>query len=128
MQRRITLINAADRSRHWALADDAPSRIVFASFLAVIRHTFDGAERSADDDIERVVIDRTATADEFLELLAHVSPDFPGDVILIRDGDTAYLSAAGRGVGRLLFALRADDLRFYLETHGLIEPAIVAAA
>jgi len=122
--RRITLVNAPDRSRAWMLGDDAPSRVVFASFLSVIRHTFERLE----EDVERIIVDRTATADEFLELLAHVSEDFAGDVILIRKGDTAYLSAKGRGAGRLLYALRAHDLRFYLETHGLVAAPSVAAA
>ena len=128
MNRRITLINTADRSRHWSVAAYAPSRIVFATFLAVICHSFSGRERNAEEDIERIVIDRTATADEFLELLAHLTPDFAGDVVFIRDGDNGYVSSPGRGAGRVLYALRADDLRFYLETHGLVELAIVAAA
>ncbi len=125
MNRRITLINTAGHSRDWAGAD-APSRIVFTSFLSVIRQTFDGGPQ--DEDIERVIVDRTATADEFLELLAHVAQDFPGDVIYIAEGDCAFVSAAGRGAGRLLYALRPHDLRFYLETHGLIAPSSVAAA
>jgi len=124
MHRRITLVNAVDQSRHWLTGD---GRIVFASFLAVICRTFDG-EIPSEEDIERVILDRTATADEYLELLAHLSDDFAGDVVHIREGDTAYISATGRGAGRVLYALRADDLRFYLETHGLIAPASVAAA
>ena len=132
MHRRITLVNtvdqAADPSRPWCLDGDAPSRVVFASFLAVIHHTFDGHDQRAEEDIERIILDRTATADEFLELMAHVSDDFAGDVLFIREGDTAYVSTAGRGAGRLLYALRAADLRFYLETHGLIARPSVAAA
>jgi hypothetical protein len=126
MHRRITLINAADRTRDWAASDEAPSRIVFASLLSVIRQTFD--DPAQDEDIERVIVDQTATADDFLELLAHISPDFPGDVIFIGEGDRAYVSSAGRGAGRLLYAMRPHDLRFYLETHGLIAPSSVAAA
>ena len=75
-----------------------------------------------------MIIDRTATAAEFLELLAHLSDQFVGDVIFIRDGETAYMSAIGRNGGRVLYAMRDDDLRFYLETHGLIASASVAAA
>ena len=128
MHRRITLINSAGRSRHWSVGDDAPSRIVFSSFFKIIRHTFKAEIHELGEDIERVIIDRTATAAEFLELLAHLSDQFVGDVIFIRDGETAYMSAIGRNGGRVLYAMRDDDLRFYLETHGLIASASVAAA
>jgi hypothetical protein len=128
MDRRITLVNTRDRSRDWAVRDDAPSRIVFGSFFKVIRHTLKGELRELGEDIERVVIDRTATPAEFLELLANMSETFAGDLIFIRDGETSYVSAAGRGGGRVLYALRPEDVRFYLETHGLIARSSVAAA
>jgi hypothetical protein len=128
MNRRITLINSAGRARHWSLGDDAPSRIVFGSFFKIIRHTFNGELREVGDDIERVIIDRTATAAEFLELLAHVSEQFVGDVLFLRDDETAYMSAIGRNGGRVLYAMRGADVRFYLETHGLVACASVAAA
>jgi hypothetical protein len=128
MHRRITLINSLGDDRAWCLSDDAPSRIVFGSFFRVIRHTFNSEGRSVAEDIERVIIDRTATDGDFLELLAHLSDAFAGDIVFIRDGDHAYVSAVGRGGGRVLYALRALDLRFYLETHGLVAPPSVAAA
>ena len=126
--RRITLVNSLDETRSWRVDDGAPSRIVFGSFFRVIRHTFNGQGRDFGEDIERVIIDRTAADGDFLELLANLSDTFAGDVIFIRDGDHAYVSAMGRSGGRVLYAMRASDLRFYLETHGLIEPASVAAA
>src|SRR6266568_1934559 len=116
MNRRITLINTLDYTRDWAVGDDAPSRIVFGSFFKVIRHTMNGDIREALDDIERVVIDRTATPAEFLELLGHLSDDFAGDVVYVRDGESAYVSSIGRRGGRVLYSLRAEDIRFYLET------------
>jgi hypothetical protein len=129
MHRRITLVNSLDDARAWNVDENAPSRIVFGSFFRVIRHTFNGETREFGEDIERVIVDRTATDGDFLELLAHLSDNFAGDVIFIRDGDNAYVSAVGRGGGgRVLYALRAADLRFYLETHGLVAPASVAAA
>jgi len=112
MDRRITLVNSIGRSRDWCLGDDAPSRIVFGSFFKIIRHTFNGEIHELGEDIERVIIDRTASAAEFLELLAHLADDFVFNVILIHDGETAYLSASGRGGGRLLYALRGEDVRF----------------
>jgi hypothetical protein len=128
MHRRITLINTRDRSRDWAMSEDAPSRIVFGSFFKVIRHTLKGELHELGEDIERVIIDRTATPAEFLELLANVSENFAGDLIFIREAETSYVSAVGRGGGRVFYALRPEDVRFYLETHGLIAAASVAAA
>ena len=128
MQSRITLVNALDRSRDWCLGESATSRIVFGSFFKVLRHTVKGEIHELGEDIERVVIDRTASAAEFLELLAHLSDTFAGDIIFIRDGDTAYASAIGRNGGRVLYALRAEDVRFYLETHGLVAASSIAAA
>ena len=126
--RRITLVNSLDDARAWNVGDDAPSRIIFGSFFRVIRHTFNGENPDFGEDIERVIIDRTATDGDFLELLAHLSDNFAGDVIFIRDGDNAYVSAVGRGGGRVLYAMRPADLRFYLETHGLVAASSVAAA
>lgn len=128
MDRRITLVNTRDRARSWAVLDDAPSRIVFGSFFKVIRHTLKGELRELDEDVERVIIDRTATPAEFLELLANLSEDFAGDILFIRERATSYVSTVGRGGGRFLYALRPEDVRFYLETHGLVAPASVAAA
>ena len=128
MHRRITLVNSLDDSRAWRQGDDAPSRIIFGSFFRVIRQTFKGEGRAFGEDIERVIIDRTATDGDFLELLAHLSDTFAGDVIFIREGDNAYVSAIGRSGGRVLYAMRAGDLGFYLETHGLVASISVAAA
>ena len=124
MHRRITLINALDHTRDWRVDDDAPSRVVFGSFFKVIRSTHDGHE----DDIERVILDRTADDAELLQLLSHLTESFAGDVLFIREHKTSYLSSVGRQAGRMLYALRPDDVRFYLETHGLVAPISVAAA
>ena len=127
MNRRITLINTR-RSRDWALSENAPSRIVFGSFFKVIRHTLKGELRELGEDIERVIIDRTATPAEFLELLANVAENFAGDLIFIREAETSYMSAVGRGGGRVLYSMRPEDVRFYLATHGLTATTSVAAA
>ena len=51
-------------------------------------------------------------------------------VTLIRDDETGFLSATGRGGDRILYALSAEDIRFYLETTSLIEAgsAVMAPA
>src|SRR5207247_1705488 len=80
-QRRITLVNSANRSFDWRLARDARSRIVFAASFAVLRYALADAVREFAQDIERVIIDRTATAADFLDILAHVSDQFAGDFL-----------------------------------------------
>ncbi len=128
MQRRITLVNSLDRRRDWNVARDAHSRIIFAASFIVLRHALEDAVREFQQDIERVIVDRTATPADFLEILSHLAEEFAGDVLFVRDDETAYLSAIGRGGSRVLYSLNAKDLRFYLETHGLIVTPSVAAA
>lgn len=70
-------------------------------------------------DIERIILDRTATSDEFLYLLATLPAAVAGDVMLVRDDGGAFLSSIGRGGDRVLYALAPHDVDFYIETHGL---------
>ena len=78
-------------------------------------------------DIEAVIIDGTATAAEYLHLLSVLPPAYAGDVLLI-ENDSAFVSATGRGGDRVLYALRPEDVRFYLETKMLTAPAESMAA
>jgi hypothetical protein len=128
MKRRITLINSVDRRHDWNVARDAQSHIVFAASFIVLRYALEDAMRELEQDVDRVIIDRTATPADFLDLLAHLAEDFLGDVVYVRDDQSGYLSATGRGGRRVLYALEANDLRFYLETHGLVATESVAAA
>lgn len=128
MHRRITLVNSIDRRHDWNVARSANSRIIFAASFIVLRYALADAAREYGQDIERVIVDRTATPADFLDILAHLGEDFLGDMVYVRDDESAYLSAIGRGGSRVLYALTADDLRFYLETHGLIATSSVAAA
>lgn len=127
MHRRITLVNSIDRT-YWDAGADTPSRIVFAASLKILRYALDGAIREFDQDLERVIIDRTASPAEFLDILANLSEEFAGDVVYVNGKEPGYLSAIGRGGGRVLYALNADDLGFYLETQGLVANRSVAAA
>ena len=74
----------------------------------------------ADLDIERLIIDRACSADEFLHLLATIPSEFSGDILMIREDSTGYLSASGRGGDRVIYFFAPDDLRFYLEAHRLV--------
>ena len=128
MARRITLVNTVDRLRDWNLGLRAPSRIVFASSFKILCYALEYALSNYGHDVERVVLDRAAMPADYLELLAHVSPTFIGDIVFVLDAEKAYLSAIARGGDRVLYPLDQEDLRFYLETQGLIESTSVAAA
>lgn len=56
--------------------------------------------------------------------------EFAGDVLMVREDETGFLSSLARGGDRILYALCATDIRFYLEAHRLIvagnQPARVA--
>ncbi len=79
------------------------------------------------EDIDRIVLDGAATADQFLDLLASLPKDFLGDVVLGRNGNS-FLSAASRVEGRFLYSLTETDLQFYLETFGLVVAKAAIAA
>jgi hypothetical protein len=123
--RRITLIvrGAESLSRLWDASPKATSRILFVKALSMLSFVLD--HRS--EDVDRIVIDSAATADEFLDLLSILPKEFLGDVVLLRGGDKSFLSTEGRADGRLLYAMTASDLQFYLETLGLVSKAAKAA-
>ena len=71
-------------------------------------------------DIERVIVDRAGTAEDFLELLVAVPAELAGDILLIHDNGAGFMSSTGRGGDRVLYALTPQDVRFYLETQDLV--------
>ena len=120
--RRITLIGRDPQKnpRDWDLTLSASSRIVTVDSFTVLRHTVANGVVDIDIDVERIILDKTSTAADYLALLAALPQQFCGDVIMIRDDESAFLSATGRGGDRVLYSLSPSDLRFYLETHGLV--------
>jgi hypothetical protein len=98
------------------------NRVLFVKALPMLSFALD--HRS--EDVERLLIDGDATADEFLDLLASLRKDFLGDIILMR-GDKSFISTVGRAGARFLYALKDADLQFYLETTGLVSKAAIAA-
>jgi hypothetical protein len=116
-KRRITLVsrNTYSAPRSWNASADATNRIIFVGAFNVLRYALDHVSH----DVERILIDGTATPGEFLELLATLPSAFIGDVMLIRSDNSSFLSTACRADGRLLYSLTPTDLQFYLETQGL---------
>ena len=125
--RRITLVhrNPAITSRDWDCSPDASTRIIFVRTVAVLEYALKNAVAELHRDVERVVIDRSATAADCLELLARLPNEYQGDVLLVRQDGTGYLSASARGDGRVLYPLSEDDIEFYLLTHGLVAEELV---
>jgi 6-phosphogluconolactonase (cycloisomerase 2 family) len=122
--RRIMLVNRSGSApeRPWLVSRAAPRRLIFVNSFGVIPYAIKRGAEDLGKDIESVVIDGTATAAEYLQLLAVLPAGFAGDVVLIQD-DGAFLSASGRGGDRVLYALGPDDLRFYLEAKMLTAAA-----
>lgn len=128
--RRITLISRDPQknTRDWDLTLCASSRIVMLDSFTVLRYTVASGVVDIDIDVERIVLDKTSSAADYLALLAALPQQFCGDVVMIRDDESAFLSATGRGGDRVLYSLSPSDLRFYLETHGLVRRGASAAA
>lgn len=120
--RRITLITRdPHRPDHdWDDSRHAPNRLILLDSTAVLRYALTSQMVNLDVDVERVILDRATSPGEYLTLLSSLPSTFTGDVLLIREGESSFLSAMGRGGDRVLYALSVNDLRFYLETHGLV--------
>jgi hypothetical protein len=71
-------------------------------------------------DVDRVLIDGTASAIEYLDLLTTLPSSFLGDVLYMRAAGSSFLSTVGRGGDRLLYSLTSSDLEFYLQTNALL--------
>lgn len=122
--RRITLVSRRldAPQRAWDLSAEAENRIILVEVFSLLKYALDHVAQ----DVDRVLVDGTATAAEFLDLLAALPAAFPGDVLLIRDDGTCFLSTAGRADGRLLYAMTAIDLQFYLTTLGLVKTGVAS--
>jgi hypothetical protein len=120
--RRITLVARDKQSaeRAWNFYKDAAGRIVMLQSLAMLRSTVASPLVRSDADIERIVLDRCCSESEFLSFLAALPHEFTGDVLMIREQEESFLSATGRGGGRILYALTDNDVEFYLETACLV--------
>ncbi|HEX7706274.1 MAG TPA: hypothetical protein VF701_07445 [Thermoanaerobaculia bacterium] len=118
MNPRITLIvRTADRPDvDWNYNPSSGSRSLFLESVAGARF----AVSSKELDVQRIVLHRIGDSSAFLELLSTLPAQFGGDVLMIAEDGSGFLSASGRGGDRILYALRTDDIRFYLETNDLV--------
>ena len=105
---RLTLIVSRSLRPEWRR-----SRVALIDSLSLVEMAVE------QYDVERIIVDRCASADEFLHLLATLPSQLAGDVLLVRQDGAGFLSATGRGGDRVLYALAPHDVAFYIETHDL---------
>jgi|SRR5687768_3026503 len=106
--RRLTLVVSKTPLNSW----NRPG-VVLLDSLNRLQHAI------STNDVERIIIDRSASADEFLQFLAELPKETPSDVMSVRDDGGAFLSSTGRGGDRVLYALSPADVGFYLQTTGV---------
>jgi hypothetical protein len=121
-EERITLItrNASQPDVDWNYQRARTQRVAFLDSMASLEFVLGAALNDVGLDVERIIVDRAAEADQYLDLLASTPDEFAGDVVLIRQDGSGFLSATGRGGNRVLYAMSAKDVRFYLEAHDLV--------
>lgn len=124
--RRMTIIarNSRKPDIDWNCRPQSSDTVAFIDSTAALRSALE-ASVELGLDIGRVIVDRAATPDEFLDLLATLPVEFNGDALFIRDDGSGVLSATGRGGDRVLYSLRSNDVRFYLETMNLVTGRVV---
>ncbi|HEX2061739.1 MAG TPA: hypothetical protein VHK90_13455 [Thermoanaerobaculia bacterium] len=122
MGNRITLIahETFKPSVDWNYIRCHGPRVAFLDSVAAVKYAVGAALSDVGLDIERVIVDRAGDADDYLDLLSGTPSEFLGDMLFIRDDGSGFLSATARGGNRVLYALTAYDIRFYLETHDLV--------
>ena len=104
----------------WRRAESAGHRIVFTDALPTVDFLLRRGMREMHLDVERFILDRVASNADFLRILTAIPEELQSDVLQIAEDGSGFLSAAGRGGGRVLYALSSVDVRFYLEAHDLV--------
>lgn len=124
---RVTLIARENEkpAMDWNPASPRRTSVAFIESVTALRYALKTAVTEVGLDIGRVIVDRAGAADDFLDLLTALPKEFNGDVLMIRDDGTGVLSATARGGDRVLYALMAYDVRFYLEAHDLVAGRVV---
>ena len=116
--RRITLLtrNITAPQHAWDVSSTAPNRVILVEAFSMLAWALDNVRQ----DVDRVVIDGTASATEYLEFLATLPNTFVGDVLYMRANGNSFLSSTGRGGDRVIYSLAPSDLEFYLATNLLV--------
>ncbi len=121
-RRHITMIarrpGMCDRS--WDDSAGGGNRLIFVDSLSFLPFALDRGIKELGYDIDRVIIDHTGNAVEFLELMSSLPYEFLGDLLFVRGDGAGFLSAIARGGDRILYSLAPQDIDFYLLTHNLL--------
>jgi hypothetical protein len=119
---RITLIcrDSHTPDRDWNLSKGASSRIILTEQVNVMRYAVGETAAEMGVDVERIILDRVSCADNYLQLLSELPHYFTGDALYLKTDGSGFLSATGRGGDRRIYQLSATDIRFYLETAGIV--------
>src|SRR5438132_1231896 len=125
-RRRITLLARGHGTpdRDWERFNNQETRLVTLESMTVLRYTLAHAVSDIDLDIERVILDRSFSPADYLDMLASLPHEFGADVLLINADDSGYLSATGRSGDRSIYSLLSTDVRFYLEANELVTARI----
>ncbi|MBW3564039.1 MAG: hypothetical protein KY459_04885 [Acidobacteria bacterium] len=102
----------------WSRASSDDSKVVSAWNMELCKEAITMAD-SLDINLKRVIFDKTVEADEFLEVIAWLGPDFLGDLVMINSRDSGYMSASSPMGGRVIYRLEKHDVDFYLEALGI---------
>jgi hypothetical protein len=117
----VIVVQPNKQVRDWNLNRAAAPQLAFLTSLDSLKFAiYASVDDTSSLDLGRIIIDRAASADDLLELLAALPAAFNGDILFINDEGGGYLSAAARGGDRVIYQLQANDVRFYLETHDLV--------
>lgn len=126
--KRISLVcrSASTPDRDWNMSGNSSTRLLVTEEVNLLTYAINSGWQDFGVDVERIIIDRLLTADGFLQLLAELPSDFLGDMLYIRDDGCGYLSASMLGSGRAVYSLAPQDVRFYLETAGVVTSRIAS--
>lgn len=118
---RTTLIarHATKPDVDWNYARCRSEHVSFVDSMGALKFALRSAQKDGLD-VERVIVDRAGSADEFLDLLAAVPAELAADILFVLDAGAGFMSSTGRGGDRVLYSLTPHDVRFYLETNDLV--------
>lgn len=125
---KITLVcrDGATPDRDWNLSNRSFSRIILTEQLNVLRYAISETAGEMGVEVERVILDRSSCAENFLQLVAGLPHFFTGDALYLQADGSGFMSSTGRGGDRIMYQLTATDVRFYLETAGVVTGSMPA--
>ena len=102
------------------VATEADSQLVQELWRAFNDEVKDAPWRDDDSDEFAPEVCLLADDDGVIALTKRGTRVWFVDVLYVRPDDSGFMSATGRGGDRILYSLSGDDVRFYLEAHGLL--------